>query len=347
MKTFKQYVITGIFCFASLVVTSCPNEVTPHEHKWGKWTAISRQATCETPGYGTRKCACGLVDSDHTIPALGHDWGEWYETTAATCTTAGVETGTCSHDERHKGTRPIPALGHNWGAWEIITEPTCTEEGSKTGTCVRDETHKETFSVQINALGHDWEWTVTSPITSLTTVQATGTCVHDHTHTKTFNDDLRAYLSMLPPNTVADPYTLVLNLSDLGGSCNTSGSLGNMIDRDKYVNLDLSGSTFTSIPDSAFDYWYRGLDILTGITIPDTVTSIRYRAFSYCSSLASVNIPSGVTSIGNSAFSNCTSLASVAIPDSVTSIGDGAFSYCSSLASVGRPWGGASVANCA
>ena len=64
----------------------------------------------------------------------------------------------------------------------------------------------------------------------------------------------------------------------------------------------------------------------TEVTIPSIVTSIGYRAFSYCTSLTSVSIPSTVTSIGEEAFAYCRSLASVVIPDGVTSIGTRAFS---------------------
>ena len=68
--------------------------------------------------------------------------------------------------------------------------------------------------------------------------------------------------------------------------------------------------------------------------IPDSMTSIDWRAFAGCTSLTSVTIPSSVTSIGDDAFSGCASLTSVTIPDSVTSIGNYAFSCCGSLTDV-------------
>ena len=73
---------------------------------------------------------------------------------------------------------------------------------------------------------------------------------------------------------------------------------------------------------------------LTSYVIPNNVTSIGDRAFSFCSSLAEVVIPNSVTRIGDSAFESCSSLAEVVIPNSVTRIGDSAFESCSSLAEV-------------
>ena len=73
---------------------------------------------------------------------------------------------------------------------------------------------------------------------------------------------------------------------------------------------------------------------LTSVTIPDSVTSIGGRAFSWCVGLTSVTIGKGVTSIGDGAFSNCNGLTSITIPNSVTSIGGRAFSWCGWLTSV-------------
>ena len=114
---------------------------------------------------------------------------------------------------------------------------------------------------------------------------------------------------------------------------------------------------------------------MTGITIPDSVTSIGAYAFSGCQSvevaagnrnyhmdgnclietgtrklIAGFNnsvIPDdgSIISIGDGAFSNCQSLASISIPDSVTSIGRSAFASCQSLESISIPDSVTSIAD--
>ncbi len=86
-----------------------------------------------------------------------------------------------------------------------------------------------------------------------------------------------------------------------------------------------------SIGDRAFYNYYTWL---TGITIPDSVTSIGEGAFYNCSRLTSVTIGNSVTSIGDWAFSGCSGLTSITIPDSMTSIGEDAFYDCSGLTTV-------------
>ncbi len=71
--------------------------------------------------------------------------------------------------------------------------------------------------------------------------------------------------------------------------------------------------------------------------IPNSVTSIGYRAFFACESLTNVTIPNGVTNIGDDAFCGCKSLTSVIIPNGVTNIGEGSFDACTSLTNITIP----------
>ena len=83
------------------------------------------------------------------------------------------------------------------------------------------------------------------------------------------------------------------------------------------------------------------------LVIPNDITSIGDRAFSYCTGLTSATIPNSVTTIGSSAFSSCAGWTSVTIPNSVTTIGSRAFSYCTGLTSVTIPNSVTSIGNCA
>ena len=47
-----------------------------------------------------------------------------------------------------------------------------------------------------------------------------------------------------------------------------------------------------------------------------------------CTSLTGITIPNGVTSLGDMVFSGCTSLGSLTIPGTVTSLGDYEFAQC-------------------
>jgi hypothetical protein len=137
------------------------------------------------------------------------------------------------------------------------------------------------------------------------------------------------WLSSQPRNTASTPYVIKLNVSNLSG---ISDVLINA--QQKYVYIDLSESILSKIPNDAFYIRSRNCETLTGIIIPNGVTSIGNSAFNSCTSLASVNIPDSVTSIGTNVFASCTKLASVTIGNGVTSIGTSAFFSCGNLASV-------------
>jgi len=123
----------------------------------------------------------------------------------------------------------------------------------------------------------------------------------------------------------------------LTGSIDSSQltSIKNAINsRSHNVNLDLSNVTgLTALPNYAFFLCSK----LSGIALPNSVTSIGQQAFSGCTRLSTISIPNSVTSIGNYAFNECTSLSTISIPNSVTSIGDNAFYGCSALTQITIP----------
>lgn len=85
----------------------------------------------------------------------------------------------------------------------------------------------------------------------------------------------------------------------------------------------------TSIGDDAFN----GSGI-TGITIPENITSIGARAFQNCTSLNSIVLSESLTKISTNTFYGCTALESITLPSSISSIGTGAFGGCTKLAEI-------------
>ena len=161
-------------------------------HKAVKDAAVA--ATCETTGKteGSHCSVCGTVlKSQTTIAALGHNWDSGKVTKAATCTTAGTKTYTCTRCKKtrtetiaaigHKAVKDaavaatcettgktegshcsvcgtvlksqttIAALGHSWDGGKVTKAATCTAAGTKTYTCTRC---KKTRTETIAATGH-------------------------------------------------------------------------------------------------------------------------------------------------------------------------------------------------
>ena len=107
------------------------------------------------------------------------------------------------------------------------------------------------------------------------------------------------------------------------------------------INVDSGNPKYASVDgvlcDKSVATLFKCPEGKMSVTIPNTITAIRNRAFYGCSSLASVTIPNSVITIGSEAFAYCRSLASATIPNSVTRISDSAFYGCSSLVSVTIP----------
>ena len=109
--------------FASLALTACGGgngggtskvSSTKHTHSWGDWTETT-PATCETKGSKERVCACGEKQTQE-IAALNHDWDEGTITTPATCSTPGVKTFKCKRAGCNAEKREEIKADHVWDA---------------------------------------------------------------------------------------------------------------------------------------------------------------------------------------------------------------------------------------
>ena len=69
---------------------------------------------------------------DPTIPALGHDWGDWTVIKEPTCTETGIRKKICKRCEKEE-TESIAAKGHT-EVEDAAVSPTCTEPGKTAGS---------------------------------------------------------------------------------------------------------------------------------------------------------------------------------------------------------------------
>ena len=105
-------------------------------------------------------------------------------------------------------------------------------------------------------------------------------------------------------------------------------------EKDSYLTTDENGYIFYDDGSNVYLMGYTGTD--TELVLPETSPDRKnYRIYKYAFchriTLTSITIPNSVTSIGYEAFSGCTGLTSITIPNSVTSIDYEAFRDCQNL----------------
>lgn len=110
-----------------------------------------------------------------------------------------------------------------------------------------------------------------------------------------------------------------------------------------------SGSSYT-VPygvETIVNHAFNCCKNLKTISMPDTLSHIRYCAFMNCTALTSINIPYTVTSVSGMAFYNCSQLTSIVLPYDVETIGDFAFGNCKNLLSLTIPESVTEIGKCA
>ena len=143
-------------------------------------------ATCETAGSRDMVTRCSVCEAEiaratETIPAQGHNWGDWTVVTAATCEGRGSEKRVCARDGSHVETRQTDALGHDWDEGAVTVEPSCEAGGTRTYTCKRDSSHKRMESFG-GPLDHAWSDPTYTWSEDNTSVTAKRVCTRDASH---------------------------------------------------------------------------------------------------------------------------------------------------------------------
>ncbi len=226
----------------------------------------SAAATCTEPGgYDTvvycTGCGAELSRVHTDVPALGHDFGDWGETTPPSCTEAGEETRECSRCDAVE-TRPVEALGHDLVHHEA-KPATCTEAGWDTyDTCTRcDYTSYE----EIPAPGHDWN---EGEVTVAATHQAVGemryTCARCQAERKEEIAKLpNPFVDVLDGDYFFDPVMWALDHQVTAGVDDTHFGPNNDCTREQIVTFLWAANgkpepagTESPFSDVASDAWY-------------------------------------------------------------------------------------------
>lgn len=171
--------------------TGCDEVSDTAAHSGGKATCTAK-AICEVCGQPYGKTG-------------DHEWGEWQQTKAPTCTEKGTETRVCKNNPEHTETRDVEKASHdvgtNWlhdetnhwkectvchtksdiaahdfGEWTEVTAPTYVADGAKKrtcNTCGYSENGTIDKLVAVSSITIDGEQTLTLKVNEVATLVAT------------------------------------------------------------------------------------------------------------------------------------------------------------------------------
>lgn len=99
-----------------------------------------------------------IKEEGSTVESLSvepHYYGfDWSTQKSATCTEAGVDSGTCKKCKVYKTERFVSELGHDYSPWTVLVSPTCTKSGESVRNCLRCQSMTE--KKEILPLGHNY-----------------------------------------------------------------------------------------------------------------------------------------------------------------------------------------------
>ncbi len=140
------------------------------------WQENKTDATCTQSGKVEKKCSYCGENKTETIPALGHNMGDYVVTKQPTCTAQGKKVAACSRCDEEVS-EAIEKLPHDEKTSIKATSATCTKsgktEGKKCSMCGKITVEQET----IPALGHNMgEYVVTKQPTCTAQGKKVATC---------------------------------------------------------------------------------------------------------------------------------------------------------------------------
>ena len=288
-------------------------------HKAVKDAAVA--ATCETAGKteGSHCSVCNtVIKAQTTTAALGHSWDSGKATKAATCTTAGTKTYTCTRCKKTR-TETIAATGHKVvkdAAVAATCETAGKTEGSHCSVCGTVLKAQTTTA----ALGHDYgEWKTIKAATYTEPGQAERVCRRNASHKE---------YRQLP---ILEKAKIALSACSIQLSEQTYVYDG--IEKTPTVTITYNEKTLTE----GKDYQVYFADNVNPGTAKITViakTDSDYTGTATITFEIRKALPENATVIEPGAFSNCTNLVNLNIKENVTEIGDNAFADSKNLQNI-------------
>ena len=293
--------------------------VVKEGHKAVKDAAVA--ATCETTGKteGSHCSVCNtVIKAQTTTAALGHSWDSGKVTKAATCTTAGTKTYTCTRCKKTR-TETIAATGHKVvkdAAVAATCETAGKTEGSHCSVCGTVLKAQTTTA----ALGHDYgEWKTIKAATYTEPGQAERVCRRNASHKE---------YRQLP---ILEKAKIALSACSIQLSEQTYVYDG--IEKTPTVTITYNEKTLTE----GKDYQVYFADNVNPGTAKITViakTDSDYTGTATITFEIRKALPENATVIEPGAFSNCTNLVNLNIKENVTEIGDNAFADSKNLQNI-------------
>ena len=238
------------------------------------------------------------VQNNQSLENHTHTWSAWITSANATCTTKGLQYRTCECGATDKIEHAI--LPHNLSAWTVINEAKCGVEGTEMRTC---STCTLTETKSINALSHtEGNWKIINN-------EKHFLCIYCSTSMRTEQINISIGLEIESGNVI---------------------SLGNCTDADIIIPSNYENFKVTIIDEYCFSYKSN----IKSIVLPETITTIKMKAFYQFANLENIHLSANITTIEDYAFSKCYSLKTISLSKSLTTIGNSAFAYCSKLESV-------------
>ena len=288
-------------------------------HKVVKDTAVA--ATCETTGKteGSHCSVCGTVlKAQTTVAALGHSWDGGKITKAATCTTAGTKTYTCTRCKKTR-TETIAATGHKVvkdAAVAATCETAGKTEGSHCSVCGTVLKAQTTTA----ALGHDYgEWKTIKAATYTEPGQAERVCRRNASHKEYRQLPIleKAKIDLSACSIQLSEQTYVYDGTEKTPTVTITYNEKTLTEGKDYQvyfadNVNPGTAKITVIAKTDSDY--TGTTTITfeiRRSLPENATVIEPGAFSNCTNLVDLNIKENVTEIGDNAFADSKNLQNI------------------------------------